>query len=223
MALFMVNIMSGSGSAIASVDDEAVLTAKKASAGTITEKQNDGSVTIKATNDTTLTNVSGGFMKASGTSVGVGVAVNNYSVNTIAGVFDNDADAKVTEDTAAATVTAKAANKKKAASKLALSMSGLDDTAKAALLGSSSTMADGLLTGQSVAADATTSGVINSAGIAGAVSTSDDSGEEGVGDKIGKFVSGISDKITTPIGNGMRLILRSMPWLSKVCPLLIQA
>ena len=199
----MVNIMSGSGSAIASVDDEAVLTAKKASAGTITEKQNDGSVTIKATNDTTLTNVSGGFMKASGTSVGVGVAVNNYSVNTIAGVFDNDADAKVTEDTAAATVTAKAANKKKAASKLALSMSGLDDTAKAALLGSSSTMADGLLTGQSVAADATTSGVINSAGIAGAVSTSDDSGEEGVGDKIGKFVSGISDKITTPIGNGM--------------------
>jgi hypothetical protein len=199
----MINIMSGSGSAIASVDDEAVLTAKKASAGTITEKQNDGSVTIKATNDTTLTNISGGFMKASGTSVGVGVAVNNYGVDTIAGVFDNDADANVTEDTAASTVTAKAANKKKAASKLALSMSGLDDTAKAALLGSSSMTAAGLLTGQSVAADATTSGVINSVGIAGAVSTSDDSGKEGVGAKIGKFVSGISDKITTPIGNGM--------------------
>jgi hypothetical protein len=192
----MVDVMVGDSNAITLVDDEAIV---NASATGTTVGKNNGSVNITASNDTVLTNIAGGLMKSGTTAIGAGAAVTSYDVQTIAGIIDTDANVDTTSKEDAQTARDKSDNKIKAAqASVQAAMSDADKT----LLGTTATpLMDGSITGQKVIVNATANGVINSVGVAGAVTTSDDSGEPGFIDKVSGFFGKAADTLTKPVND----------------------
>ena len=181
----MVNLMMGDSNSLVFIDDEASLSATEASSGTITAGVNDGSITISALNDTTITNVAGGFSMGDNVSVGVGLALTDYTVNNMAGIADNDHDAVYEEtDETDADASAKRQNSVAQAMQAARAASGLTSEQSATLFGSSAADVSGAVTANSLSADALTEGAVNSISAAGSVAMTDDSGQPGIYDKL---------------------------------------
>ena len=181
----MVNMMMGDSNSLIFIDDEASLSATEASSGTITAGENDGSITISALNDTVITNVAGGFSMGDNVSVGVGLALTDYTVNNMAGIVDNDHDTVYEEtDETDGDASAKRQNSVAQAMQAARAASGLTNEQSAALFGSGAQKTSSTITANSLYADALTEGVVNSVSVAGSVAITDDSGEPGMFDKL---------------------------------------
>ena len=114
-------------------------------------------------------------------------------------IIDTDANVDTTSKEDAQTARDKSDNKIKAAqASVQAAMSDADKT----LLGTTATpLMDGSITGQKVIVNATANGVINSVGVAGAVTTSDDSGEPGFIDKVSGFFGKAADTLTKPVND----------------------
>lgn len=190
-------MMTGDSNALTLVDDEAVVEAQKD-----TDGQSEGKVEITASNDTVLTNVAGGFMQSESVAIGAGAAVNLYDTNTLAGIADTDADVDTTVKTGDLSLRDESDNTIKKAQQLADDVLGLTDDEKKAYLGDGQTKKDGQITAHTVDIHSTATGTINSVAVAGAVSKSDDSSEEGFFDRLGKKFNGLQQKITTPLNKG---------------------
>lgn len=178
----MVNMMLGDSSSLVFVDDEAKIVAD--AVGT-----NDGSITIDTQNDTTITNVAGGFSMGSDVSVGVGLALTDYAVNNMAGIVDNDHDKAYieTEETEETTSQAKREGSVAQAMQAARVASGLTSEQSAEVFGSTAADKDGSISANRLNVNALTEGTINAISVAGGVSISDDSGELGIFDKLGNW------------------------------------
>lgn len=185
----MVDIITGDSNALTLVDDEAVVDAKKAA-------------DITASNNTVLTNVSGAFMKSESAAIGVGAAVNLYDTNTIAGIVDTDGGIDTTLKTGDLSLRDESDNKIKNAQKLSANLLGLSNDEKNSYLGDSKTNKEGEIKAHKVDINSTATGTINSVAVAGAVSKSDDSGEEGFFDRLGKAFDGLQKKVTDPLNKG---------------------
>lgn len=193
----MVDMMTGDSNALTLVDDEAVVEAQKD-----TDGQSEGKVEITASNDTVLTNVAGGFIQSESVAIGAGAAVNLYDTNTLAGIADTDADVDTTVKTGDLSLRDESDNTIKKAQQLADDVLGLTDDEKKAYLGDGQTKKDGQITAHTVDIHSTATGTINSVAVAGTVSKSDDYGEEGFFDRLGKKFNGLQQKITTPLNKG---------------------
>lgn len=190
-------MMTGDSNALTLVDDEAVVEAQKD-----TDGQSEGKVEITASNDTVLTNVAGGFIQSESVAIGAGAAVNLYDTNTLAGIADTDADVDTTVKTGDLSLRDESDNTIKKAQQLADDVLGLTDDEKKAYLGDGQTKKDGQITAHTVDIHSTATGTINSVAVAGTVSKSDDYGEEGFFDRLGKKFNGLQQKITTPLNKG---------------------
>ena len=188
----MVSYEAGQNDSIVSIDDQAQLVA--------TNK-----LDIKSVNDMGVYSIAGGFSKSNGTSVGLGVAINNFDVSNYVVVGNNDSDANLTEETDAATDTVKAANKTKKATKKAWELAGLDGddqtNVRAALLGSAAVSDKGKLSAATLNATATTSGYVHSIGAAASMATNE---------KDTKF-----DKVTQAIDTGLGWITNPVAQIIK--------
>lgn len=185
----MVNLMMGDSNSLVFVDDEASVTARETTTGAVKEGVNDGSITLDALNDTTVTNVAGGFSMGSDVSVGVGLALTDYTVNNMAGIVDTDYNKDYTqiEETDETTSAVKRKNSVAQAMQAARAASGLTNQQSASLFGSTATDIDGTITANSLHANALTEGTINAVSVAGGIAVSDDSGEPGIFDKLGNW------------------------------------
>lgn len=176
----MAGYMEGDSNAVVSVDDEASLTASSNGAD---EKDGGGLVSIDAENTTVITNIAGGAAIGQQAGIGASVGITNYTVNTVAAVADNDADAKRGEKEPVSGLTG-------------MVHRGLTDEEKAAFFGT----AENTLTGAGITAEdfkvhAVNDSVINTVTIAGGVTTGDDSDEPGIGDKFNTFIKNQGNKI----------------------------
>lgn len=159
----MFNYMGGGNTSIVSVDDEAYLSGADHTGHT-------GLLDITAVNDNTLVNIAGGFSKGTSISVGAGVGYSNFDVANYAVLGDNDADADVTQNAKESTDEIKLANKVKAATSKAWTLSGLSAAEKTALLGSEAAVQrNSYKIGDRINVNATTTGRINTIGLAGSV------------------------------------------------------
>lgn len=75
-----VAVAMGDSKTLSFIDDEA----------TVVAGDTDSTLSITAKNDTKLNNAAGGFVKGTGTAVGVGIAVNVNNVDTMSGITDTD-------------------------------------------------------------------------------------------------------------------------------------
>lgn len=168
----MASYMEGTSSSVVSIDDEAALTAN----GTGTaEGTDDGGVRVDAGNTTVITNIAGGGALGQTSGIGASIAITDYTVDNIAAIADNDADASAGEDE----------TKKRL---LELVRKGLKKEEQAALFGSAANnAAGGGITARLLDVSSLNDSVINTVTIAGAAVTGDDSDEPGIADKIGTF------------------------------------
>lgn len=176
----MASYMEGTSSSVVSIDDEAALTAN--GTGT-TEGTDDGGVRIDAGNTTVITNIAGGGALGQTSGIGASVAITDYTVDNIAAIADNDADASAGEDE----------TKKRL---LELVRKGLKKEEQAALFGSAANnAAGGGITARLLDVSSLNDSVINTVTIAGAAVTGDDSDEPGIADKIGTFFNNNANKV----------------------------
>ena len=167
----MVNYMEGDSSSVVSVDDEAVLTAQ----GKGTEAgQDDGGVRLNSGNTTVITNLAGGGAIGQASAIGASVAVTDYTVDDIAAVADNDADASGGED----------ATRKRL---LELVRSGLTEEEQKAIFGTAASQTAGGINAHLLDVSTLNDSMINTVTIAGSAATGDDSDEPGITDKVGNF------------------------------------
>ncbi len=169
----MVGYMEGDSSAVVSVDDEASLTAAANGAG---DKDEDGLVSIDAGNTTVITNIAGGAAIGKQAGIGASAGITDYTVNTVAAVADNDADAKRGEEEPVSGL-------------IGMVHRGLTAGEKSALFGTTeNTLTGAGITAEDFKVHAVNDSVINTVTIAGGVTTGDDSDEPGVFDEIGNFI-----------------------------------
>lgn len=167
----MANYMEGESTSIVSIDDEAVLTANGTGKS---EGADDGGVRIDAGNTTVITNIAGGGALGQTSGIGASIAITDYTVDNIAAVADNDADASAGSDE----------TKKRL---LELARRGLTTEEAAALFGSADNTVKGGINAHLLDVSSLNDSVINTVTIAGAAVTGDDSDEPGIADKIGTF------------------------------------
>ena len=176
----MANYMEGESTSIVSIDDEAVLTANGTGKS---EGTDDGGVRIDAGNTTVIMNIAGGGALGQTSGIGASVAITDYTVDNIAAIADNDADASAGEDE----------TKKRL---LELVRKGLKKEEQAALFGSATNnAAGGGITARLLDVSSLNDSVINTVTIAGAAVTGDDSDEPGIADKIGTFFNNNANKV----------------------------
>ena len=176
----MANYMEGESTSIVSIDDEAVLTANGTGKS---EGTDDGGVRIDAGNTTVIMNIAGGGALGQTSGIGASVAITDYTVDNIAAIADNDADASAGEDE----------TKKRL---LELVRKGLKKEEQAALFGSAANnAAGGGITARLLDVSSLNDSVINTVTIAGAAVTGDDSDEPGIADKIGTFFNNNANKV----------------------------
>lgn len=180
----MAGYMEGDSSAVISVDDEASLAASSGSASDTEEnKDQSGLVSINAENTTVITNIAGGGAIGQAAAIGASVGITNYTVDTVAAVTDNDADASRGEEEPVSGLAG-------------MVYRGLTDEEKGALFGTAANkMTDTGITAEDFAIHALNDSVINTITIAGSATTGDDSDEPGIFDKIGNFVSNTGNRI----------------------------
>lgn len=167
----MANYMEGESTSIVSIDDEAVLTANGTGKS---EGTDDGGVRIDAGNTTVIMNIAGGGALGQTSGIGASIAITDYTVDNIAAVADNDADASAGTDE----------TKKRL---LELARRGLTTEEAAALFGSADNTVKGGINARLLDVSSLNDSVINTVTIAGAAVTGDDSDEPGIADKIGTF------------------------------------
>lgn len=211
----MVGYLEGASNSLVSVDDEAVINAGK------------GAVNLNAKNDTNVYSAAGAV--AMGETAGIGAAgtITNFDRYTYAAIGDNgytappqatteqgesgsDSGDKLGEDAKCGPQqgSRKAGEKRATLQQLVQNASGLrqgtDDgktyTEQADFFGSK-TAADtkGTINAGSFKVNAETGGKIINVAVAGGVSTGDDSGEAGIGDKLGNFVNNKTNALTNKL------------------------
>lgn len=202
----MVGYLEGASNSLVSVDDEAVI-----NAGT-------GAVNLNAKNDTNVYSAAGAVAMGETAGIGVAATITNFDRYTYAAIGDNgytappqatteqgesgsgDTSATLGEDAnadrskEAQKLANTAAEKRATLQQLVQNVSGLsqdtDNNEQEAFFGSKT--ADGTkgsINAGSFNVNAETGGKIINVAVAGGVSTGDDSGEAGIGDKLGNFVS----------------------------------
>ena len=212
----MVGYLEGASNSLVSVDDEAVI-----NAGT-------GAVNLNAKNDTNVYSAAGAVAMGETAGIGAAATITNFDRYTYAAIGDNgytappqatteqgesgsDSGDKLGEDANAdrskeAEKLANTADKKHATlQQLVQNASGLrqdtDNNEQEAFFGSKT--AEGTKKGSidagSFNVNAETGGKIINVAVAGGVSTGDDSGEAGIFDKLGNFVSNKTNALTNKL------------------------
>lgn len=211
----MVGYLEGASNSLVSVDDEAVI-----DAGT-------GAVNLNAKNDTNVYSAAGAVAMGETAGIGVAATITNFDRYTYAAIGDNgyaappqattkqgesssDSGDKLGEDAnadrskEAEKLANTAAEKRATLQQLVQNASGLrqdtDNTEQEAFFGSKT--ADGTkgtIDAGSFKVNAETGGKIINVAVAGGVSTGDDSGEAGIVDKLGNFVSNKTNSLTNKL------------------------
>ena len=207
----MVGYLEGASNSLVSVDDEAVINAGK------------GAVNLNAKNDTNVYSAAGAVGIGETAGIGVAGTITNFDRYTYAAIGDNgytappqatteqgesgsDSGNKLYEDANAdrsqeAEKLANTADKKRATlQQLVQNASGLrqdtDNNEQEAFFGSKTAEGTkGSIDAGSLKVNAETGGKIINVAVAGGVSTADDSGEAGIVDKLGNFVSNKSNAL----------------------------
>ena len=207
----MVGYLEGASNSLVSVDDEAVI-----NAGT-------GAVNLNAKNDTNVYSAAGAVAMGETAGIGAAATITNFDRYTYAAIGDNgytappqatteqgesgsDSGDKLGEDAnadrskEAQKLANTAAEKHATLQQLVQNASGLrqdtDNNEQADFFGSKT--ADGTkgsVNAGSFKVNAETGGRIINVAVAGGVSTADDSGEAGIFDKLGNFVSNKSNAL----------------------------
>ncbi len=211
----MVGYLEGASNSLVSVDDEAVI-----NAGT-------GAVNLNAKNDTNVYSAAGAVAMGETAGIGVAATITNFDRYTYAAIGDNgyaappqatteqgesgsDSGDKLGEDAnadrskEAQKLANTAAEKRVTLQQLVQNASGLrqdtDNNEQEAFFGSKT--ADGIkgsINAGSFKVNAETGGKIINVAVAGGVSTGDDSGEAGIFDKLGNFVSNKTNALTNKL------------------------
>lgn len=212
----MVGYLEGASNSLVSVDDEAVI-----NAGT-------GAVNLNAKNDTNVYSAAGAVAMGETAGIGAAATITNFDRYTYAAIGDNGytappqatteqgesggdklgEDANADRSKEAEKLANTAAEKRATLQQLVQNASGLrqgtDDgknyTEQADFFGSK-TAADtkGSINAGSFKVNAETGGKIINVAVAGGVSTGDDSGEAGIFDKLGNFVSNKTNALTNKL------------------------
>ncbi|WP_455265406.1 hypothetical protein [Phascolarctobacterium sp.] len=207
----MVGYLEGASNSLVSVDDEAVI-----NAGT-------GAVNLNAKNDTNVYSAAGAVAMGETAGIGVAATITNFDRYTYAAIGDNGytappqatteqgesgsysgnklyEDANADRSKEAQKLANTAAEKRATLQQLVQNASGLrqdtDNNEQEAFFGSKT--ADGTkgsINAGSFKVNAETGGKIINVAVAGGVSTGDDSGEAGIFDKLGNFVSNKSNAL----------------------------
>ena len=192
----MISYMSGDSNSIVSVDDEAVLEARKNS-----DNKTTGKVNLEATNNTDVTTVAGAVSLGDSGAVGASVAIANFDRYNYASIGDNDYGTKNIRQELANALANTSDEKIKYILKLLRQKTGLSEAAQSELFGSHANDAvqAGSITASGVDVKAKTTGEILNVTIAGGLSTGGDSDEESTFSKIlemlGDVKSGLEGKI----------------------------
>ena len=192
----MVSYMSGDSNSIVSVDDEAVLEARKNS-----DNKTTGKVNLEATNNTDVTTVAGAVSLGDSGAVGASVAIANFDRYNYASIGDNDYGTKNIRQELANALANTSEEKINYILKLLRQKTGLKEAAQSDFFGSHANDAAqaGSITASGVDVKAKTTGEILNVTIAGGVSTGGDSDEESTFSKIlemlGDVKSGLEGKI----------------------------
>lgn len=211
----MVGYLEGASNSLVSVDDEAVI-----NAGT-------GAVNLNAKNDTNVYSAAGAVAMGETAGIGAAATITNFDRYTYAAIGDNgytappqatteqgesgsDSGDKLGEDAnadrskEAEKLANTAAEKRATLQQLVQNASGLrqdtDNNEQEAFFGSKT--ADGTkgsINAGSFKVNAETGGKIINVAVAGGVSTADDSGEVGIFDKPGNFVSNKTNALTNKL------------------------
>lgn len=191
----MVSYMSGDSNSIVSVDDEAVLIARKNSDATT------GKINLEAINDTDVTTVAGAVSQGDSGAVGASIAVSNFDRYNYAAIADNDYGTKNVKQELANALAKTSDEKIKYILKLLRQKTGLSEAAQSDFFGSQANDAAnaGSITASGVDVKARTTGEILNVTIAGGLSTGGDSDEESTFSKIlemlGDVKTGLEGKI----------------------------
>ena len=207
----MVGYLEGASNSIVSVDDEAVI-----NAGT-------GAVNLNAKNDTNVYSAAGAVAMGETAGIGVAATITNFDRYTYAAIGDNGyaAPSQATteqgesgsgsSDTSATLGEDANADRSKEAQKLANTaaekratlqqlVQNASGTEQADFFGSKTTAdTKGTINAGSFKVNAETGGKIINVAVAGGVSTGDDSGEAGIGDKLGNFVNNKTNALTNKL------------------------
>lgn len=202
----MVGYLEGASNSLVSVDDEAVI-----NAGT-------GAVNLNAKNDTNVYSAAGAVAMGENAGIGVAATITNFDRYTYAAIGDNgyaappqattEQDANADRSKEAEKLANTAAEKRATLQQLVQNASGLRQgtdgdttyTEQADFFGSKT--ADGTkgtINAGSFKVNAETGGKIINVAVAGGVSTADDSGEAGIFDKLGNFVSNKTNALTNKL------------------------
>lgn len=211
----MVGYLEGASNSLVSVDDETVI-----NAGT-------GAVNLNAKNDTNVYSAAGAVAMGETAGIGAAATITNFDRYTYAAIGDNgytappqatteqgesgsDSGDKLGEDAnadrskEAEKLANTAAEKRATLQQLVQNASGLrqdtDNNEQEAFFGSKT--ADGTkgsINAGSFKVNAETGGKIINVAVAGGVSTADDSGEVGIFDKLGNFVSNKTNALTNKL------------------------
>ena len=206
----MVGYLEGASNSLVSVDDEAVI-----NAGT-------GAVNLNAINNTNVYSAAGAVAMGETAGIGVAATITNFDRYTYAAIGDNgytappqatteqedsgDTSATLGEDAnadrsqEAEKLANTAAEKRATLQQLVQNASGLrqgtDNNEQEAFFGSKTAEGTkGSIDAGSFKVNAETGGKIINVAVAGGVSTGDDSGEAGIFDKLGNFVSNKSNAL----------------------------
>lgn len=171
-----VAVAMGDSKTLSFIDDEA----------TVVAGDTDSTLSITAKNDTKLNNAAGGFVKGTGTAVGVGIAVNVNNVDTMSGITDTDwysesyeSDISDVEARDNETEDEKLARKlKNKASRAArLVQENINSDGAASLYGDKANESTGSISASHVKSSASSTGLINAVGLTGAKASSPDEKE----------------------------------------------
>lgn len=210
----MVGYLEGASNSLVSVDDEAVIDARK------------GTVNLNAKNDTNVYSAAGAVAMGETAGIGVAATITNFDRYTYAAIGDNgytappqttteqgesgedninNVPASYEDENADRSKEAKklantAAEKRATLQQLVQNASGLrqdtDNNEQEAFFGSKTAEGTkGSVDAGSLNVNAETGGKIINVAVAGGVSTGDDSGEAGIVDKLGNFVSNKSNAL----------------------------
>ena len=210
----MVGYLEGASNSLVSVDDEAVI-----NAGT-------GAVNLNAKNDTNVYSAAGAVAMGETAGIGVAATITNFDRYTYAAIGDNgytappqattnqgesgsgsgDTSATLGEDAnadrskEAKKLANTAAEKRATLQQLVQNASGLRQGKQADFFGSKTAAGvKGSIDAGSLKVNAETGGKIINVAVAGGVSTGDDSGEAGIGDKVGNFVSNKTNALSNKL------------------------
>lgn len=210
----MVGYLEGASNSLVSVDDEAVINAGK------------GAVNLNAKNDTNVYSAAGAVAMGETAGLGVAATITNFDRYTYAAIGDNgyaappqatteqgesgsdsvDTSATLGEDAnadrsqEAKKLANTAAEKRATLQQLVQNASGLrQGTDGDKTYTETADGVKGSIDAGSLKVNAETGGKIINVAVAGGVSTGDDSGEAGIGDKLGNFVGNKTNALTNKL------------------------